>query len=267
MDMTLLDDQGNFTDGFHEALPGILEVDEVTSDVYKNTGNIEGLLKSHHNLEKKIGEKPEGIIAPGENATDEEKSEYNRKLLGALGLAETPAEFDFAQGEMPEGLRMGEAEENQWREFFHKQNFPKPLVNALMKQYNEMKQGMVTQMQERIEAEDKAAWEKLTANYSGDKLTELGRNAVHFLRAFGSEQAAKELDGAKIHDAPGDRERWKSVGLAPHEVEMYGRAGEKMRAGKFVPNEGKGDEPKDEVAEAGKNRYNHPTSKQLVENR
>lgn len=93
--------------------------------------SIDDLVKSHINLEKKLGERPSGIQPPGENATPEEWSAFYKQLPG---YPEAHDKYEIAPPAVPEGVpNVTEEEFGSFLQTMHQSGATKPVVDAAVR--------------------------------------------------------------------------------------------------------------------------------------
>ena len=106
----------------------VVTQEEPTNDLlagkYKS---VEDLVTGYKHLETKLGERPQGLIAPGDDASEEDKAAYVAKLREINGVPESVEAYGI---KAPEGY--DEARFNGFLEFAHENGMTPDQVNKFM---------------------------------------------------------------------------------------------------------------------------------------
>ena len=159
---SVLDDKGNFKQGWDSSLPDDLKPSAATLAKYPNPLE---LMRGHANASKLIGQKST-LKAPAPDAKPEEVAKFNEQIRGVLGIPATADEYKLAKPEkIPEGLKWDEAEVSEFSSLAHSLNIPpaaaQKLVEfdmALMAKYTEQGKMKLDEFVKSQEAELRKDW-------------------------------------------------------------------------------------------------------------
>ena len=120
---------------------------------------IDDFAKGHLELEKKFGERPNGIQAPGEDATPEDWAAFYKQLPGYPDAAD---KYEVAPPSAPAGLEIIDEEGFKgFLETMHSSGATKPVVDAAVRWFEKYQSGMYAQAEEADNAATHAASEAL----------------------------------------------------------------------------------------------------------
>lgn len=146
------------------------------------------LAQSYVHLEKKLGERPQGLIPPGEDATDEQRAEYTAKLNALNGVPEAPDKYGLDKPEW--------AEDDQWGNFLaeaHAVGAPPHIVKWMAERTAANRQAE----EEAVKKHAQEVADKLTSEWGEDgfkaKLT-IGERVLSHLDTLAG------LDGKLVQD-------------------------------------------------------------------
>jgi hypothetical protein len=126
---SVLDDKGNFKQGWDASLPDDLKPSAATLAKYPNPLE---LMRGHANASKLIGQKST-LKAPAPDAKPEEVAKWNEQVRGILGIPATPEEYKIAKPDkLPEGLTWNEAEVGEFAKLAHSLNIPPAAAQKLV---------------------------------------------------------------------------------------------------------------------------------------
>lgn len=229
-------DDGNFTEAFRTNLPGLVgdsynNEDGTPTKIFDNVTNLQGLLKEHVNLNRAFGKKQENVIQkPGQDASDDDKTNYRNTLASELGVAANVSEIEFDKVDMPEGMTVKEDVVNGLKQLCVDKKIP---FNYVKEIYNWFQGIEAASFTANKEAEVKAfteASEKLTGDWLGDKMVENSRNAFGAIVKFNSDnpEMLKTLKEAGIYDDPGNLGLWRTIGIMPSDIRSWSLIADEM---------------------------------------
>lgn len=107
--------------------------------------DVDALAEGYVNLEKKLGERPQGVMPLPENATPEQIAEYRK----GMGIPESPDQYNFEMPQYPEDAPLTPEDQKWWKETAHKYN----LTPAQVKGVLESHAGLIAQRYDAANAE------------------------------------------------------------------------------------------------------------------
>lgn len=257
-------DDGNFSDGFKGAAIAELGDDFKETKVFDDIKNPSGLISAYAHTKTKVGEKLEGVIQkPAENATDQEKADYQKSLLKELGTPEKAEDYDFPRPEnLPEGMNYDEDTEAAFRQFFFEQNVPKGIATALAAKFSEMQISRHTAAVEAQQKEFDTACTELDKDWSGTAATKNNRLVFKAIMEFADEGLTKLLKDAKLNDNITDHQKWNDCSFTPAQRRVWLNIAKRTKVDTIVTNEGGsgGGEKESDTKKVVKKLYDHPTS-------
>lgn len=139
------------------------------------------------------------LAIPGDNATDEEKAAFRK----ALGVPESPDNYELEHGELPEGMSKDEAFETWFRETAHDLGLSKTQAKILFDKYSNRLSERFTEVANARKAAkqktEETLIEKLGSKEEYDATLARARRAV---RVFGSEEFDKFLEDTGLTNDP-----------------------------------------------------------------
>lgn len=90
--------------------------------------NVEALAKSYDVAQRALGRKAQAVVPPNEKSTPEEIAEYRK----AIGVPESPEEYNLKPEQLPEGVVWDEATAKKAAELAHKHNVPAAAMQEFM---------------------------------------------------------------------------------------------------------------------------------------
>lgn len=241
-------------------------------DDYKDSKLLDGvadttaLAKRFMDTKVAYDTKQEGVIQkPGEDATDEQKAEYESALKKELGAGESLNDYTLPDT----GVERSEE-----------------LIQAIKQAYLDegISPAAATRMIEKLDgvytASQKAAAEAAEVEYQndvkdyqkehpGDTATTAPRMALKAMLQFAGKHnpaLAKSIIDSKILDTPNDFAALRKIGISPAQLRTWEPIAEAMQSDKAITNEGtptpgtqSGPEPGSKEARLA-SRYDHPTS-------
>jgi len=250
-----VNEDGSFVDG--------ADIKSLAGDEHKETKcfddikDFQSFVKVHADTKSALGKKLDNVIQkPGENATDEEKAAFRQSMKTELGAVKSGSEYEFTRPDMPEGMFYDEQFESSMREMLAQAGVPKDEAKALYDGYNKMMIANYTKAAEDEGKREKAADEKLRADWPGTEMTVNTRLAHAAMQALGAEAFPELWSGFKdaegkdvkgleqrmkesgIFDSPGDLAKWRSIGVDPSMLRLYAVIGKRMQSGQVLTGEG-----------------------------
>ena len=192
-----LNEEGGFTDGFREALPGMLGDEHIDSKVFDDIPDVATLAKNYADTKSMVGRKLEGVIQkPTESATDEDKANYRDTLRIELGAPESIEGYAFDRPELPEGMEYDEGMEGEFKDLFFQRKTSPDDAKFFVDAFNQMQ---INRYKQAVEAQNKE-FEADVASFKADNLGELLpknlRIALKAVKEFSSDELKKTLDDA-----------------------------------------------------------------------
>ena len=252
----IMGDDGNLSADFN---PSILGDAYSETGVFKNSNNIVSIMKSLVDTKTDLGKKLENIIQiPGEDASDEQKSDYTAAIRKASGAAATTDDYEF-------GITVGGEAHDEYtkvfREKFLELGLP-PSVAADIVALHDTTQEVI---QEALQAQANEAFKVEVADYTkahlGDKLVTGPRTAAKAIIEFADDGLRAKVLEAKLVENPGNFKAWKEIGITPKQLLIWENVGTKMKSDKAISDEGI-TQTSHLSEEQGKiaAQYSHPTS-------
>lgn len=184
---SILDRNGSFKAGWHEALPEDLK--EYAAEFGKYPNAIE-LLRGHANKAKMIGQRT-GVKPPGAEARPEEIAAWRK----ALGVPETPEGYAEVLGKpesLPEGMQWDEATVGEFQSLAHDLHLTPHQVQSLVAFDQKQKEGLLEKGRSNLDGylqEQRTILEKEW----GDRLTENTSRALRAAQMLGLDPNDEEL--------------------------------------------------------------------------
>jgi hypothetical protein len=126
---SVLDDKGNFKQGWDASLPDDLKPSAATLAKYPNPLE---LMRGHANASKLIGQKST-LKAPAPDAKPEEVAKFNEQIREVLGVPVKVEDYKIAKPDkLPEGLTWNEAEVGEFAKLAHFLNIPPAAAQKLV---------------------------------------------------------------------------------------------------------------------------------------
>ena len=126
---TLLDDTGNFRQGWDSSLPDDLKPHVGALSKYPNPLE---LMRGHANASKLIGAKT-ALTPPAADAKPEEVTKYNEAVRAALGVPAKAEDYKLtAPTGLPEGVTVDEGQMKEFTALAHSLNIPPAAAQKLM---------------------------------------------------------------------------------------------------------------------------------------
>jgi hypothetical protein len=126
---SVLDDKGNFKQGWDASLPDDLKPSAATLAKYPNPLE---LMRGHANASKLIGQKST-LKAPAPDAKPEEVAKFNEQIREVLGVPVKVEDYKIAKPDkLPEGLTWNEAEVGEFAKLAHSLNIPPAAAQKLV---------------------------------------------------------------------------------------------------------------------------------------
>ena len=154
------------------------------------------LAKGYLELEKQFRGK--ALAVPGEDATDEQRTQFADKVAKILGCPDKPEGYEIARPQLPEGMVYDEGLETTIRNVAHQNKLSTSAVSALAKAYNEHR---MAEYKAIMDEQQKAA-DALVKEWGADAKTKLGdgQNIGTVRRAC---MAISQILGLDYKDAEG----------------------------------------------------------------
>lgn len=236
MDHDFFDEEMNITDNFKDQLPALVgdsykDADGNATKVFDSHTTLPAILKDLVDVHRAYGKKQDNVIQkPGENPSDDDKSNYIKTLAAELGLSKSVEDLKFEHGDIPEGMKIKEAMEAEFKKLVVDGNIPTRYANQVMKWFNgfqaaEFAADKETKLKEFTEASD-----KYETDFLGDKGIENGRIAFNAISKFNRDDAEmiKMMNESGVYDDPSNLGLWKSIGIMPSDLRSWGLIGEEM---------------------------------------
>jgi len=126
---SVLDDKGNFKQGWDASLPDDLKPSAATLAKYPNPLE---LMRGHANASKLIGQKST-LKAPAPDAKPEEVAKFNEQIREVLGVPVKVEDYKIAKPDkLPEGLTWNDAEVGEFAKLAHSLNIPPAAAQKLV---------------------------------------------------------------------------------------------------------------------------------------
>lgn len=117
-------EDGNFSDGWLDRLPGELDPAKQTLAKYRG---LPELAKSHFELQQLLGKKSSAVNIPGEKSTPEEVAAFRK----AVGVPETADGYNLKPEKLPDGVTWDDATGKAYAEIAHKHHIPAAAMKEL----------------------------------------------------------------------------------------------------------------------------------------
>ena len=263
-DIVVMTDDGKLTEDFTPSMLG---------DEYNDTKSFEGttdlvtIMKRFVDNHAAIGKKLENVIQkPGENATDQEKAEYEVLLKEALGAGKSLEDYVLGDNGVPRDEAFTKFLQQAFLDEGLSPAVAKRLVEKLDKGYLE-KQALVASADQQTYDDEVKAYK---ATHLGPKLITGPRIALKAMLQFAAEvdpELAKAIVENKVLEDPGNFELLKKIGVGPSQLRIWEPIGEAMKSDMAITNEGKPTNADNNLPEKGTQEavihetYNHETSK------
>jgi len=249
---------GTFKDSFYEHIPEMAGEEFKDNEIFskERLPNLQTIFKNFGNTKKAFDAKIEGSIRkPSDDATDEEKAEFNKSIRKMMGVPEKADDYEFPKpDDMPESASYDEEAEKTFRGIFHKHGLTKETVKEIVDAHNQI-------VRTRIDAHIKAQNEKFDADsnalkndWKGDSLIKNTRIAYNAMNQFVDDEFKKILRESGIYDNAGDLSKWRQLDVMPRDLRLWNAIGVKMKS-PDVSDEGGDKGTKTDTI------YKHPSSR------
>lgn len=155
-------------------------LDQIVPEDYKGAAylesvkDIDGLFNQFHNLQKKLGERAEGL--PGADAGEEE---WN-KLYNKLGRPEKPDAYEF---EKLDGLEYSDDQLSKVKDMFHKAGLNSKQAKMIQSEFDKMQLDMLQSSNQEREQAD-LEFENATTKLFGDRKDQALQGAKELLEKY-----------------------------------------------------------------------------------
>ena len=181
--------------------------------------DVSALAQEHVHLQKLIGRK--GVLPPGEDATDEDYARF----YAALGRPATPADYELADIERPEGLPWSAETESRMLERMHAAGLTNAQAKALVADYVELQSGIWLEAQGEQSRVLESALGALRTEWGSSFDAQLDMANRAFAMAFG--ENVDEVRQLRLSDG-------SFLGDHPHLVRAFAEIGKSMMEAEFA---------------------------------
>ena len=264
-DTVVMTDDGKFTSDFKPEMLG----EEYKGNKYltEKTPDLIALLKSAADSKSALGKKLEHVIQkPGENATDQERAEYETELKEELGAGKATEDYIFEDN----GVEHAEDFIKMLQQMFLDEGTSPAVANRLVAKldahYLEGQTTIAAATEQQFQDDVKA----YKADHLGNKLITGPRTALKAMLQFANDVQSdlnKEIIDKKVIADPNNFELLRSIGIGIAQLRIWEPIGEAMKSDLAITNEGKPSglvdvKPKEGTQEAVVHKvYDHETSK------
>jgi hypothetical protein len=228
---TMIDEEGNFTEEFTEALPGMLGLEKLEHEdgspikTFEATPNLSSLAKAYHDTKTAYGKKLENVIQkPGENASDEDIAAYNAELDAARGVPTEAQSYEFPllDGETEEAL-FTDDHKTEYQNFAKENKIPASTFSAFVQLNRKLAAAQAKAVADKIEEAENKTIEAIKEKNKGDALVVAGKRVFNALSKFNKNnpEFLAKLKEQDVFNNPTDFQRWKNAGVTPQNYQAW----------------------------------------------
>jgi hypothetical protein len=221
--MEHISEDGSFTDGFAPAViealgEGYVENDERGRCKHlDDIKSVTALAKTAIDTRRANAKLSESEFRrPDDNATDEVKTAYTKRLKTELGASDKLEDYMFGKPEnFPEDMTWDEENAKKWAQYFLDKGYPVSMVKELTKD-------MHAETVEGHNAKKAAAKIKLAADIKGitdahqePARLEMGRLVCKYIELFLSDEVKEKTKG--MYEDAANIEEWNKRGVSPQQ--------------------------------------------------
>jgi len=254
----MIDEEGNFTEEFNEALPGMLGLEKMEHEdgkpikMFENTPNLGSLVKMAFDTKTAMGKKMENVIQkPVEGASEKDIAKYMAELDAARGVPTEAQSYEFPLGE-------GETEETMYtpehitayKEFAKQHNIPASVFTDFVQINRKLASEQAAVITKVIQDAETKVIEKVKTDHPGEKLGIAGKQVFNALSKFNKNnpEFLAKMKEQDVFNNPTDWQRWKNAGVTPQNFQAWLEIAQELKISHSVdgaPGGGGGTELKD----------------------
>jgi len=219
----MIDGEGNFTDAFTTALPGMLGKETLNHEdgspikMFETTPTLGSLVKLAFDTKTAQGKKLDNVIQkPADGASEEDVSKYMAELDAARGVPTESQNYEFPLGE-------GETEEKlyteehitEYKKFAKEHNIPSSVFNGFVHLNRKLAAAQTASILQKVQDAENVVVEKLKKDNPGEKLGLAGKQVFNALSKFNKNnpEFLAKLKESGVFENPTDFQRWTNAGV------------------------------------------------------
>ena len=224
----MIDTDGNFTQEFTDALPGMLGEENKDFKGFDDVKGIKSLVGMYANIKKAYGAKQENVIQrPADDATPADKDTYRSQLFEAIGAPVTVDGYEIKSTNLPE----------DFKEFSFKQRYTQQQVTDIEEYIDGIRsrsEAAQTAEQERVFTEQS---QNINTQWPGELLPKNVRAALEIANELYDDAAKVEFKEAGLYDNASDLKLIdKHIGLS--QLMAFHALSQRLKPAEIVASQG-----------------------------